>query len=190
VVARHGKIRAPRLPLEEAAGAYQIEATLDGLPARRWSRQTEERRQQPDRADPPADVQNRPIVTDLPTARWCSTTPAAARPGGGQLTLDRWPRAKHTVKVANRSSELRSPSRWFREAHPWWAALRWSKNLAALLVTSFGNRARVVQQAWPAKVTVDPCPPAIWFRGAGIKRTWAGARTTSPLGRAQASSRK
>jgi serine/threonine protein kinase len=159
VVRVNGKIRGTsNFRLEEAAGAYQIEATLDGYLPASVSATLKQGANNPIALTLQPMSQTVRLFTDLADGKATLDDQPPRDLLDGQLTLDSVTPGKHTVKVANRSSEALFVFEMVPGSAPVVGGAPTVKNLAALLVTSFGNRARVFSSLASGKVTVDNLP--------------------------------
>jgi hypothetical protein len=159
VVRVNGKIRgASNFRFEEVPGVYQIEATLDGYLPAAISATLKKGAGSPIELTLQPMSQTVRLFTDLPDGKVVLDDQPPRDLVDGQLTLDSVAPGKHTVKIANRSSEASFAFEMVPGGVPVVGGAPAVKNLAAVLVTSFGNRARVFSSLAPAKVTVDNLP--------------------------------
>jgi serine/threonine-protein kinase len=159
VVRVNGRIRgtAP-FQLEDAPGVYQVEATLDGyLPASASATLAQG-------ATSPIELTLQPmsqtvrVFSDIADGKIVLDDQPARDLMDGQWTLDSVPPGKHTIKVTGRSIEASFGFELIPGGVPVVSGAPAVKNIAALVVSSFGNRARIYSSLAPAKAEVDTQP--------------------------------
>jgi serine/threonine protein kinase/cytochrome c-type biogenesis protein CcmH/NrfG len=159
VVRVNGKIRGTsNFQLQDVPGTYQLEATLDGyLPASTSITLAPG-------STKPVDLTLQPmpqtvrLFTDLPDGQVVLDDRPSRELLDGQLTLDSVPPGMHTVKVSGRSGNASFSFDLTPGGVPVLTGAPVVRNLAALIVTSFGTRARVYSSLAKANVQVDTLP--------------------------------
>lgn len=159
VVRVNGKIRGTsNFQLEEVPGTYQLEATLDGyLPV--TSSVTLAKG-----VTNPIDLTLQPmsqtvrLFSDLTEGKVVLDDQPPRDLLDGQLTLDAVPAGKHSVKITSRGSEASFEFELVPGGVPIVGGAPLVKNIAALVVSSFGNRARVYSSLSASKAEVDGQP--------------------------------
>ena len=155
----NGRIRgtAP-FQLEDAPGVYQVEATLDGyLPASASATLAQG-------ATSPIELTLQPmsqtvrLFSDIADGKIVLDDQPPRDLMDGQWTLDSVPPGKHTIKVTGRSIEASFGFELIPGGVPVVSGAPAVKNITALVVSSFGNRARIYSSLASAKVEVDTQP--------------------------------
>jgi len=145
------------LPLTVSPGTYQLEATLDGyLPASKSIAVSES-------AGPVELVlEPAPQTVRLFTDAAEGTVTLDDQPPrdllDGQLSLDSVAPGTHTLRIAARNSEAVITFELVPNGVPHITSPPAVKNVAALVVGSFGNRARIYSSIAPAKAEMDGQP--------------------------------
>ena len=159
VVRVDGKTRGTsNFSLEVAPGTYQLQATLDGyLPASTSITVA------PGAAKPvELTLQPMPQTVRLFTDATEGKVTLDGQPPRdlleGQLTIDSIAPGKHTVTIAARNSEASFVFELVPGGVPVVTGQPSVKNVAALVVSSFGNRARIYSSIAPAKAQMDSAP--------------------------------
>jgi serine/threonine protein kinase/ribosomal protein L40E len=155
----NGKIRGTsNFQLEDKPGAYQIDATLEGYqPA---SAQVQLKLG----AKAPVELTLQPLpetvrlVTDFNDGKAVLDDQPPRDQQDGQVTFDAVPPGKHGLKLTSRLGQAEIQFELTPGAVPVLDSLPVVKNTAALVVGSFGNRARVYTTLLPAKVSLDGTP--------------------------------
>ena len=159
VVRVNGKIRGTsNFRLEEAPGVYQVEATLDGYLPASASVTLAKGAASPIELTLQLMSQTLRLFSDLTDGKVFLDNQPPRDLQDGQLTLDSVAPGKHTVKVASRSGEASFAFELIPGGVPVVSGAPVAKNLAALVVSSFGNRARIYGSLASAKVEVDNQP--------------------------------
>ncbi len=161
VIRVNGRIRGTsNFQLEIPPGVYQLDATLDGYQPLTASITLS------DRAAAPVELALQPLphtvrlFTDMAEGRVVLDSQPARALVDGQITLDSITPGAHTMKIASRGGEASFEFEAVPGAAPVLKGAPAVRNLSAVLVSSFGNRARLYSSIAPAKVTVDTQPAA------------------------------
>jgi len=159
VVRVNGKIRGTsNFQFEEVPGVYQVEASLDGyLPASASVTLAKGSSAGPVELTLQPMSQTLRLFSDLTEGKVVLDGQPPRDLQDGQL-VDTIAPGKHTVKITSRSSEASFAFELIPGGVPVVSGAPVAKDIAALVVSSFGNRARIFSSLASAKVEVDNQP--------------------------------
>lgn len=159
VVRVDGKIRGTsNFSLGVAPGTYRLQATLDGYLPASTSITVAQGAAKPVELTLQPMPQTVRLFTDATEGKVTLDGQPPRDLLEGQLTIDSIAPGKHTVTIAARNSEASFVFELVPGGVPVVTGPPSVKNVAALVVSSFGNRARIYSSIAPAKAQMDSVP--------------------------------
>ncbi len=151
-----GKVRGTsNFPLTVPPGTYQLQATLDGYLPASTSITVAEGAAKPVELTLQPMPQTVRLFTDATEGKVTLDDQPPRDLLEGQLTIESVAPGKHTVTIAARNSEASFVFELVPGGVPVITGPPAVKNVAALVVSSFGNRARIYSSLAPAKAEMD-----------------------------------